>query len=193
MVCVNSEMSFENKIIDTLLRSKYYMGRNFHTTDSDAYFKNKEICKIIDKLRYEDHNEILISKIKAILRRLKIKLDGGESDSIYKCNEHLDLGNAGSSSAELNYRGYCHKKINGGNAFNCNSETLDLGLASSDKAYIKIENIGRKVNGGHAESKYCRQIDLGDAEEIEKCFQGTDANLKINRDEIISKVEKNKI
>jgi len=185
MVCVRSEMSIENKIIDRLLRSKYYMGRNFRTSDPDAYLKNKNICKIIDKLRYEDHNEILISKIKAILCRVKIKLDGGNSDSLYKCNELLDLGNAGSGLANLNYKGYCHTKINGGNAMDidCNKEILDLGLASSDKAYIQIDNIGRKVNGGHAESKYCRKIDLGDAEEtISKYFQGTDANLKIKSD-----------
>jgi len=166
--CAKPYQSVENKIIDKLLRSKHYIGRDIRTTDPDIYFKNKAICEIIDKLRYGEHNEKLIHRIKSILKKQKIKIDGGDAESIYPCYQHLDLGKAGSTVAELDYKCYPHKKINGGSAMDIytRENILDLGKASSDTAEIQIdEDIEKEVDCGYAKQEKClRQIDLGGAQ-----------------------------
>ena len=159
--CAKPYQCIEDKIIDKLLRSKHYIGRNICTTDPDVYFKNKKICEIIDKLRYGSNNEKLIHKIKQILRRQKLNIDGGSADTIYLCNQRLDLGKAGSTMAELDYKCYPHKKIDGGNAMDIypKENILDLGLASSDKATLQAGGYhGENADGGDAKQDKCRII-----------------------------------
>jgi hypothetical protein len=169
--CIKQKRPFEHKIIDKLLRSKYYLGRNIHTSDCDAYLKNKQLCNLIDKIRYEDSDE-LIRKIKKKLRESKIKIDGGNSDSIYKFYERIDLGNAGCLGAELNIKGCNFRKIDGGNSFEqCTENTLDLGFASSHTATIEFPKcLDHNINGGYSDSSYCpnSSIDFGGA--VEQCF-----------------------
>jgi len=173
---IQQKRSFEYKIIGKLLRSKEYLGRNIHTSESEAYLKNKKICNLIDKIRY-CHSEELIRKIKKKLRESKLTIDGGDSASKYTLYQRIDLGAAGCPVANLEGPGIpfakleiekCLGKIDGGNSFDFYAEEyrIELGRASSGKADIQIPTHSNcDIDGGYSDDVYCPNttIDLGGA------------------------------
>lgn len=184
MVCCikKQSRSLKYKIIDKLLRSKDYLGRDVCIKDPEAFLKNERICKLIDIIRYEDSDE-LIRKIIEKLRRSKILIDGGDAATTYKYYERLDLGGAGCPVAELDIKGCEFRNIDGGNAFDQYSEKykLDLGFSSSDKATIEFpRDINQYINCGYSDTIYCpnNTIDLRGA--VEECFIPSElGNVKI--------------
>jgi len=158
MVCCvkKQSRSFEYKVIDKLLRSKDYLGRDASIKDPEACLKNKRICKLIDRIRYEDSDE-LIRKIREKVKGSKILIDGGDADTIYKFYQRLDLGNAGCPVAELDVKGCEFREIDGGNSFDQYPEKyiLDLGFSSSGKATIEFPgDINEYINCGYSDSIY---------------------------------------
>ena len=99
--CNQCRKSFENKIIDLLLRSKDYIGRgHIDIDDPDRLSKNKKLCMVIDRIRYGHHNNVLIQKILEKYKNRKIHINGGQANSKYYYFQKLDLGNASSTIEE---------------------------------------------------------------------------------------------
>lgn len=87
--------SFENKMIDLLLRSKDYIGRgHISTDDPDKVIKNRNICKIIDRIRYGSDSKEIIMLLREKFKNRKLLIDGGNASSVYYYFKKIDLGNA---------------------------------------------------------------------------------------------------
>jgi hypothetical protein len=93
---------FEGKTISKLLRSPHYLGRGYSRKhrDPEKYIKNKQICRLIDdirygngsrKMRYARHHGANLH-YKGFVQPV---LNGGNADANYGFAEKLDLGNAG--------------------------------------------------------------------------------------------------
>lgn len=93
---------FESRAICKLLNSPHYIGRGcIKIKDHDKYIKNKQICKLIDELRYKDGEEKLRESRKHSAKLhykgiVQPYLNGGGASAIYDFGEKLDLGDAGS-------------------------------------------------------------------------------------------------
>jgi hypothetical protein len=73
---------FETITIRKLLSSPHYLGRSYlnKCKGTEKYIKNKQICDLIDKLRYKGQSDTI--------------LDGGFASTSQTHIDTLDLGNA---------------------------------------------------------------------------------------------------
>jgi hypothetical protein len=91
---------FEKSIICKLLNSPNYLGRAYcDTRDSDKFIKNRQICKLIDEIRYKNGSKE-VNKARMQSAKLHYKgfiqpqLNGGGASATYRFSDQLDLGNA---------------------------------------------------------------------------------------------------
>ena len=153
---------FENKEIVRLLKSPNYIGRFYSDkNDLDKYNKNKQICKLIDEIRYYDG----MKKIKHVKRGMaklnnstitERKINGGGASAEYSQGDKLDLGNAQNDN-RLGPVFIPHVDY-----INYNDEKFYTGNYSANILYNFTEP---KLNGGNARTYYDngQQIDLGGA------------------------------
>lgn len=91
---------FENAIICKLLNSPNYLGRAYcDIRDSGKFIKNRQICKLIDEIRYKNgYREINRARMTSAKLNYKgfvqPQLNGGGASATYGFAEQLDLGNA---------------------------------------------------------------------------------------------------
>ena len=93
---------FECRTICKLISSPHYLGRAYSRKhrEPEKYIKNKQICNLIDEIRYKTGSRKLhyarhhAAKLhyKGFIQPL---LNGGNASAIYGFAEQLDLGNAG--------------------------------------------------------------------------------------------------
>jgi len=98
----------ESRIICRLINSPYYLGRTYSCVrrDPEKYIKNKQICKLIDEIRYGCGSRKIeyARKHSAKLHYsgfIYPYLNGGNASTIYEFAEKLDLGNAGPKADEI--------------------------------------------------------------------------------------------
>ena len=95
---------FENRAIIRLLKSPHYIGRYYSDkSDLDKYTKNKQICKLIDEIRYDDGIKKIkrAKKISAKLNNCNFtggQLNGGGASTKYSNEDKIDLGNSQNDS-----------------------------------------------------------------------------------------------
>jgi len=145
---------FETITIRKLLSSPHYLGRSYLRTSNhtEKYIKNKEICDLIDNLRYKPESRKL-PYIQQDYANLHYKgyhdniVDGGFASTSYRFLDKLDLGNA-NPPRKANYEV---------------PKQLDLGSASSQQdGYCDLGNAypPRKAT---IDLNEANQLDLGDA------------------------------
>jgi len=153
--------NFETMAIRKLLSSPDYLGRSYLRTsrNTQKYIKNKEICDLIDKLRYKSESRKL-PYIEEKYANLHYKgydenmIDGGFATTSYRCSDKLDLGDA-YPPRKVNYE--VQRQIDLGNAYPPQRGTFDLGNAYKPrKAAYDLEN------EGDCETK--KELDLGSAD-----------------------------
>jgi hypothetical protein len=151
---------FETITIRKLLSSPHYLGRSYLRTSNhtEKYIKNKEICDLIDKLRYKPESRKL-PFIQQDYANLHYKgyhdniVDGGFASTSYRFVDKLDLGNA-NPPRKANYEV---------------PKQLDLGSASSqEEGHCDLGNAypPRKATIDLNEEK---RLDLGDAYRPQQC------------------------
>ena len=151
---------FETIRIRKLLSSPDYIGRSYlrKSRNTEKYIKNKEICDLIDKLRYKSESRKL-PRIQQDYANLHYKgyndniVDGGFANTTYRFSDKLDLGNA-HPPRKTHYE--VPRQIDLGDAYSPQRGNCDLG-----NAYPPRKGAYDLGNEGHCESK--KQLDLGDA------------------------------
>ena len=152
--------NFETITIRKLLSSPDYLGRSYlrKSRNTEKYIKNKEICDLIDKLRYKSESRKL-PYIEEDYANLHYKgydenmVDGGFASTSYRFSDKLDLGNA-YPPKKTHYE--IQRQIDLGDANSPQRGICDLG-----NAYKPQKGLYDLQNEGHCESK--KQLDLGNA------------------------------
>ena len=152
---------FEPISICKLLNSPDYIGRSYSRkhTNPEKYIKNKQICKLIDDIRYQTglNGKDCRNKHAAKLHYkgfIHTNLDGGKARTIYNFADKLDLGDAGPEC----YEGLIPDK--------CNLQENTCEPTSFNSAYVHYTEFNQsKMDGGNAKSSYtlANKINLGDA------------------------------
>ena len=159
---------FESKIICRLLNSPHYLGRAYSCKrkDPEKYIKNKQICRLIDEIRYKTG-----CKEKTYARNHSAKLNykgivpshlnGGTANALYEFADHLDLGDAGPDS----YERLIPRPLDL-NEDNYGSELKELEYRRENSAKLHYREFTEpQLNGGDASASYesSDKIDLGNA------------------------------
>jgi hypothetical protein len=159
--------SFESRTICRLINSPHYLGRGYSRKhkEPEKYIKNKQICQLIDELRYKtgtkegtyarnhsaklNYNGIIPSS-----------LNGGNAAVLYEFADQLDLGDAG---PDINER-LIPRITKPEDTYGPNLKDLEYRRDNSAKLHSR-EFTEDKLNGGNANALYTQggQIDLGDA------------------------------
>ena len=87
----------ESSIIRKLLKSPHYIGRSYSSKykGHPKYDKNKEICDLIDKIRYKTGNKIRYDSANLHYKGYPYTIiDAGTAQISYGTIDGLDLGNA---------------------------------------------------------------------------------------------------
>lgn len=164
---------FESIEICKLLNSPDYIGRSYSRkhTNPEKYIKNKQICKLIDDIRYQTglKGKDVRSKHAAKLHYkgfIHTNLDGGKARTVYNFADKLDLGDAGPecyeglipvqsklqentcepyNSAHLHYHEYNQPNLDGGNAKSSytSANKINLGDAGAEcyEPFIPCNNL----------------------------------------------------
>lgn len=160
--------SFESRTICRLINSPHYIGRGYSVThkNPEKYIKNKQICNIIDEIRYNTglNDEMYARKHSAKIQYngfVPPHLNGGNATSLYEFADQLDLGDAG---PDINERLiprvlYPDQDVNGPAL-----KELEYRRDNSAKLHYK-DFLEPQLNGGNATSLYQldAQLDLGGA------------------------------
>jgi hypothetical protein len=158
---------FESKIICKLINSPDYLGRAYSCKrkDPEKYIKNKQICRLIDEIRYNTG-----SKEKDYARKYTAKLhykgffnshlNGGNANSLYEFADQLDLGDAGPDS----YERLIPRVPKLEDEYGPGLKELEYRRENSAKLHYK-DYLEPKLNGGNANASYETEdrIDLGGA------------------------------
>jgi hypothetical protein len=145
---------FETITIRKLLSSPYYLGRSYlrPPRNTEKYIKNKEICDLIDKLRYKPESRRL-PFIQQDYANLDYKgyddniVDGGFASTSYRFVDKLDLGNA-NPPRKANYE--VPKQIDLGKACSQQEGHCDLGNAYPPRKATIDLNEGKRLDLGDA-------------------------------------------
>lgn len=152
---------FEPRAICKLLNSPDYLGRAYSRkhTNPEKYIKNKQICKLIDNIRYgtgskeKDCSSNHAAKLhyKGFIHK---HLNGGNASTLYKCADKLDLGDAGPE---------CYEGLINSEEYKCETE-LEHTRYNSAHLHYKGFNYSN-IDGGNAKSSYssANKLNLGDA------------------------------
>jgi hypothetical protein len=159
---------FESITIRKLLSSPDYLGRSYLTKcrNTEKYIKNKEICDLIDKLRYKPESRKL-PFIQQDYANLHYKgynentVDGGFANTTYRFIDKLDLGNA-YPPQKTKYQ--IPRQIDLGNACSQPDGCCDLGDAYPPrKATIDLGNERNTLDLGDAYRPQQGNYNLGNA------------------------------
>jgi hypothetical protein len=144
-----------------LLNSPDYIGRSYSRkhTNPEKYIKNKQICKLIDDIRYQTGSKGTDYKNKHAAKLhykgfIHSNLDGGKAKTVYKFADKLDLGDAGPEC----YEGLIPDQSN--------LQEDDCEPTSYNSAYLHYTEYNQsKLDGGNAKSSYtlANKLNLGDA------------------------------
>lgn len=152
---------FEPRAICKLLNSPDYIGRSYSRkhTNPEKYIKNKQICKLIDDIRYQTglKRKDCRSKHAAKLHHkgfIHNNLDGGKARTVYNFADKLDLGDAGPE---------CYEGLINLQETICESELKHTPYNSAHLHYQEFNQ--SKLDGGNAKSSYtlANKLNLGDA------------------------------
>jgi hypothetical protein len=156
---------FEPRVICKLLNSPDYLGRAYSRVHKDPtkYIKNKQICDLIDEIRYNtgSKGEMYARKHSAKLHYRGIvpaNINGGNASALYEFADQLDLGDAGPDQNERLLPRII--KPEDTNAL----EELEYRRDNSAKLNYK-DYLEPRLNGGNASSSYetADKLDLGGA------------------------------
>jgi hypothetical protein len=151
---------FEPTSICKLLNSPDYLGRAYSCKhkNPEKYIKNKQICKLIDDIRYQTglNGKDCRNKHAAKLHYkgfIHTHLDGGQARTLYKFADKLDLGDAGPEC----YEGLIPAQSN------LQETTCELRYNSAHLHYKEFNQ--PNLDGGIARSSYtsANKLNFGDA------------------------------
>jgi len=158
---------FESRVICKLLNSPDYLGRGYSQSHKDPtkYIKNKQICDLIDEIRYNTcpKDDTYARKHSAKLHYkgfVPSYLNGGNASALYEFADQLDLGDAGPDECQRLIA--CIKKPE--DVYGPGLKELEYRRDNSAKIHSK-DVVDYQLNGGNADVEYetADKIDLGGA------------------------------
>ena len=159
---------FEPRVICKLLNSPDYLGRSYSRSHKDPtkYIKNKQICNLIDEIRYNtgSNGEMYARKHSAKLHYRGIvpaNINGGNASALYEFADQLDLGDAGPDQNERLLPPVSKQKED---EYGPGFKELEYRRDNSAKLHYK-NYLEPQLNGGNASSSYetADKLDLGGA------------------------------